>query len=89
MAECKTCHAPIIWAVSLATERRMPVDREPTPLGNVTLDYSGTLPAASVLAGIALSSAREKGVTLHLSHFVTCPDRDQHRKKEEEDATTR
>lgn len=75
MAECKSCKAPIVWAVARSTGRRMPVDQEPVALGNITLDYSGMLPAADVLAGSKLATARHEGKELRLNHFVTCPDR--------------
>lgn len=73
--KCKSCGAAIVWALSSTTGKRMPVDAEPTKQGNVIL--SGDSPDLS---------ARVQGGPLddgsgHLSHFVTCPQRDQWRRK--------
>lgn len=54
----------------------MPLDPEPTPLGNVQL-VGG---AAHVLGGDRAEEARGKNVPLYLAHFVTCPNREQHRR---------
>jgi hypothetical protein len=81
MAECKSCHAPITWVVSAATGKRMPLDVEPTPDGNISLDMAGMLPAAHVHAGEKLLAMRELGRDLYLSHFVTCPQAGEHRKE--------
>lgn len=75
MAECRSCHAPIVWATASATGKPMPVDREPSPVGNVMLMglHRGGCEAI-VLAGDKLAAARYGGHNLHLNHYVTCPD---------------
>lgn len=87
MSECKTCSAPIRWVVSAATGKRMPIDPDPTPGGNIGLDLSGMVAAAHVYAGEKLMAIRERGSDLYLSHFVTCPQAGEHRK--ESNGTTR
>jgi hypothetical protein len=73
--KCKGCPKQIVWAV---TERgkRMPVDPEPAPGGNVLLtEQYGQLTA------VVVKPHRAFGRTdLHMSHFVTCPNADQLRR---------
>ncbi len=77
--ECESCHAPIIWAVTAATGRRMPVDFEATPGGNIALRPAPQAPVATVL-----SVARQFGRTdLRTSHFASCPDSRSWRTREQ------
>lgn len=66
LADCRSCGAPVIWTV---TERgkRMPVDAEPVPGGNVRLEQStaGAPPTAVYTKASPL-------VVEHTSHFATC-----------------
>lgn len=71
-AKCRTCGAPIVW-VRTTNDKRMPLDVEPAPNGNIRM-VDGVAVYASKDAPV------EPGEKLYLSHFVTCPDRDQHRK---------
>lgn len=70
--QAEACRKPIMFVVSRATGKRMPVDVAPSRNGNIWLDMSGTLPAAEVLAGDKLEAARHAGTPLYVSHFVTC-----------------
>lgn len=83
MTRCRTCGAPIVWAV-LPSGRRMPVDRDPSPAGQIRLETDGetdgeTDRRAVVLNAADASAARHAGEALYLSHFATCPDADGHR----------
>jgi len=71
MARCRACNAEIIWAVT-DSGKRMPLDAEPAerPTGVFALDTSCDPPHAT-------SAAHQP---VYLSHFVTCPNADQHRK---------
>ncbi|MET9303213.1 hypothetical protein ABZX66_28220 [Micromonospora aurantiaca] len=74
--KCRTCPATVIWAV---TERgkTMPVDAEPTAGGNVQLvEQYGQLTAVVVPAKRAFGRK-----DLRTSHFVTCPQADQWRRR--------
>lgn len=55
--ECASCGAPITWAITPAG-KRMPVDAEPTPNGNVELTHLGPVTRATVhevgLAGVVI-----------------------------------
>jgi hypothetical protein len=66
MATCRSCGAQIVWAVTEAG-KRMPVDPEPSPDGNVELIGSPEHPRAVVHGTRPLF-----GPPLHLAHFVTC-----------------
>lgn len=70
MSTCKTCGAPIRWART-DTGKAIPVDPEPRADGNITLVDVGTHLAARVGAA---------GSGQHVSHFVTCPQANGHRK---------
>jgi len=73
---CGSCPAPIIWARTPAG-KRMPVDAEPTPDGNVTL----VPPLESYDSPLAVvSSERDPSSTRYTSHFATCPNADSHRR---------
>lgn len=76
MNVCRSCRAPIVWAET-AGGKRMPVDAEPAPLGNIALTEldDGRVHASVVAEGAVLLTEQP----LHLSHFATCPNADQHR----------
>lgn len=67
---CRTCDAPIIWARTPGG-KAIPVDSEPRPDGNLVLEFNGE-------EGVTARYVSEGGT--HVSHFVTCPDADTHRK---------
>lgn len=73
---CKSCFAPIIWAKSETTGRRMPIDYDPNDGGNVFY---------SAVTGLVTVGRQEQptpqGTTRHFSHFATCPNADQHRRR--------
>ncbi|NUT31493.1 MAG: hypothetical protein HOV79_00310 [Hamadaea sp.] len=77
-AECESCYAPIIWTVTV-NAKPMPVDFEPANDGNVALSWMNGKVVATVL-GVARQATRTPG-TLRKSHFATCPDRDQWRRR--------
>lgn len=75
IARCRGCGAPIIWAVT-ATSKRIPINPEPHPTGNIELDLTDRIPRAIVHTQGPL------GVdTLYLAHFATCPNAHQFRKR--------
>lgn len=71
-ATCRSCGAPIVWVITEAG-KRMPIDREPHPDGNVipSVDLDGKVRARVVTAPFDGNAWR--------SHFVTCPNANQHR----------
>lgn len=78
-SRCKSCGRYIIWAKSETTGRMMPVDAEPSAEGTFVLLGFEDPPIAAKPDGsgdpLAAATAR------HTSHFATCPDADQHRKR--------
>lgn len=74
MSACRSCGAPIIWATSTETGKRMPVDEAPDPeRGNVLLVSGNDGPETVVLTRAAIA-ARPNRNRLHTSHFATCSD---------------
>lgn len=74
--DCKACGKPIIWTRTSAG-KAMPVDVYPTRGANVRLRWEGSEVKADVVrAQLAFGST-----TNHLSHFVTCPNADEWRRK--------
>lgn len=69
-ATCRSCRAPIIWAVSAKTGKPMPLDYARVDEG------VRWQPDAENVA--RQCSGRELG---HVSHFATCPDAVRHRRK--------
>lgn len=68
MANCKSCQAPIVWVLT-ANGKRMPIDAKPFTA------------FASGIEGHKLGDGdTARTVTVHSSHFSTCPQADQHRK---------
>lgn len=74
---CRSCGQPIWWARNIETGKAMPVDVEPTEGANVVLYRRGTACLARVLKKGELPAPGEK---TRLNHFVTCPNREQHRR---------
>jgi hypothetical protein len=75
VATCRSCPARIVWCVTEAG-KRMPVDAEPVPNGNVELRDQGHQVLAVVHGQPPLGVDR-----LHLSHFATCPRAADHRRR--------
>lgn len=74
---CRSCKAPIVWAVTEKTGKAIPVDAEATPDGNIVLTAGAGSPVAHVLTaddGPVDPEARFR------SHFATCPNASTHRK---------
>lgn len=69
---CRSCGKPIAWRKT-PQDRFMPLDLEPVADGNIWLDD-----------GVAVHVHRAgppPGVVLYVSHFKTCPDRDEWRQR--------
>lgn len=71
-----TCRRPLLWAITAANGRRIPLDPEPGLTGNIRL--SGM--TAHTLAGDELAAAHAAGEELYTSHFATCPARQRFRR---------
>lgn len=71
MSRCRSCNAEIVWAIT-ENGKRMPFDAEPAerPTGLFKLVNDGPDVLARSVAG----------EPVYLSHFVTCPNADEHRR---------
>ena len=73
MSTCSSCGAEILWAVT-EKGRRIPLD-----VAVIDPPHPGLMvftPGSSPAVAVALGKER----TLHVSHFATCPNAEQHRK---------
>jgi hypothetical protein len=72
-----SCRQRVLWVTMEKSGKPNPLNPDPDPdRGNVVVDdhYVGHQVGAATAAAL-----REQGVELWLSHFATCPDREQHR----------
>jgi hypothetical protein len=78
---CRSCRAPVRWAFTVHG-KRIPVDPEPVDGGNLVLheDPNGGAPTAEVVPAGAQLLDGDDG-RRYVSHFVTCPNADQHRRR--------
>jgi len=91
-ARCRSCGMPIVWAIT-DTGRRMPVDTLPVrPAlipeardGNLVLWFEvneGGRPTSPQNVSFATEEQkRDPNVPLWRSHFSTCPQASQHRRR--------
>lgn len=70
MAACSSCGRPIFWAET-DSGKKIPIDA--TPLG-------AGLPGNVVLCD-GMAKVVRRGSGTHITHFVTCPNAAEHRKK--------
>ena len=71
MPNCRTCGVEIIWSRT-ENGKAIPLDPEPVFGGNVVLECNGAL---------ARVVKPDPGVKRHVSHFKTCPQAGQHRRR--------
>lgn len=90
MSVCRSCGAEVLWVVVTATGARMPVDREQLDVAAASLvAVNHETGGARVLTHDDIGAVerwREQGVTIHRSHFATCPSAEQHRVHAEQEA---
>lgn len=80
MAQCNSCGAEIVWAVTSGKGKAMPIDAEPNPDGNVELlpPKQGTrAPVAVVHAQPPLAPEHP----IHMPHHATCPQAAEWRRR--------
>lgn len=73
VSTCSTCAARIIWCRTI-TGKRMPVDVDPVPDGNLLLTDE-LLPTAQSVGRVAA----KPGQLLYKSHFASCRQAAKHR----------
>lgn len=75
----KECGKPIIWAET-GTGKRMPVDADPVPGGNIALGLEAGVVKATVIKPHRAFGRRD----LRMPHFATCPDGAAWRRRQEQ-----
>lgn len=77
-AFCGSCARPIVWAATPAG-KLIPLDADPVADGNIAAhrDESGNLWARVLRKDEAPAENERRG----LSHFTSCPNADQHRRR--------
>lgn len=73
---CTACGAPLVWVVTVGG-RRMPLDPDPHPAGNVVRVAGRTGPRARVLTGGEMPAQE----TAWRAHFTTCPNASEFRRR--------
>jgi len=80
-SNCRSCGAPVRWAITSATGARMPLDTEATEDGNLGVvawredGHRLATPVVAVNPTSALTRYR------YTSHFATCPHAASHRRQ--------
>jgi hypothetical protein len=76
IAKCSSCAADIVWCIT-RNDKRMPVDAEPNPKGNIVLtERDSAAPSASYVGSFEQTDAPR-----YFSHFMTCEFAETHRRK--------
>lgn len=74
MTRCERCGAEMFFAESAASGRRIPIDKDPVPGGNLAIGAEGTRLTA-------LYVTPEPGTIRYVSHFATCKFAKEFRKR--------
>lgn len=76
---CASCGARILWCVTPAG-RRIPVDADPVPGGNLRLAGQPGGTTQATVAGAAVDLFDGDDGSRYVSHFATCPHASEHRR---------
>lgn len=73
---CRRCGAPITWAIT-EKGRRMPLDRDPVPDGNVVItELAGVRSPGGMIPRVhVLHKDENPPGQRYKAHFATCPSR--------------
>lgn len=77
--KCSTCQADIIWAIHERTLKPAPINAEPEPPGKGDLLLFASVAGKATYSMIAV--AKRFGRRLRTSHYATCPQAGQHRRR--------
>lgn len=75
-ATCGSCRAQIRWFKTPAG-RSMPVDVEPSEAGTIVIEEG-----IAVVSPAKAMGARNAGEDTYMPHWATCPNANEHRKKQ-------
>lgn len=77
IAQCRSCRRPITWAIT-RNGKRMPMDAVPVDDGDWRIELvDGERRIVRIVPG---GPELDPGVERYSSHFVTCPNADEHRR---------
>ncbi|HKE66002.1 MAG TPA: hypothetical protein VKB59_15305 [Micromonosporaceae bacterium] len=76
---CRSCGKPVLW-VETANGKRMPVDPEPSPRGNLWLSFDPDRAAFTAHTAARGNGDEPASVARYVAHFVTCPQADDWRR---------
>lgn len=77
-SKCRSCGAKIIWCTNAETGKKMPLDADPHPEGNVIAWQSGD--TAQQMCRVMGKREDVGRRNRYVSHFKTCPEADSWRK---------
>lgn len=81
MSKCKSCGAEIKWILT-HSGKKMPVDKRPVPYRT---DPSGSLLLVTMNGVVERGTLDlDSGQAGYVSHFATCPNANEHRKRGKE-----
>jgi hypothetical protein len=69
---CRSCHARVIWLTIRPGGRRMPIDVDPVPDGNIIADLAQAV-GVVVPAGALTFLDDTPDEARYRSHFASCP----------------
>lgn len=84
--KCKSCGAPIVWIKMYGSGKKMPVNEEPALVlmsgGTDKFVRADGVVITGCLVGEAYDDYPDDNVVeAYVSHFATCPQADQHRRR--------
>ena len=79
--KCRSCGAAVLWAMT-RNAKRMPIDAQPVPEGNMVLTLKAGPPQALLVEKFYADKHTEPGRNRYTSHFSTCPNAQEHRRAE-------
>lgn len=78
MSTCRSCNAEIRWERT-AAGKRIPLDPEPVPDGNLFIGGDGLVRSYH---GLPLGVGLEDEPARYVTHFATCPNSAEHRRRD-------
>lgn len=78
---CSSCGAPIVWARFAKSGAAVPLDVDRHDGNLLVLTHIGSVPIVTVVSKLERLRLLALGRALWLTHFATCPDATEHRRR--------